>query len=168
MSLPSWALDWILEAEGGFSDDPDDSGGMTKFGISHKAYPALDIANLTKEEAGRIYQRDYWDAVKAGEMPESIALAVFDGAVISGPVASVRWLQTIMDVNVDGVVGAETLRAVWAREVTGQTLVSYLARRAVHFAEITRQRVSQRKYERGWYLRLFRLQARCLSLPKGD
>ncbi len=54
------ALKFVLEREGGYVNDSSDPGGETKFGISKKAYPNLDIRNLTPELAGAIYKADYW------------------------------------------------------------------------------------------------------------
>src|SRR5271166_4784754 len=50
----------IIAAEGGEVKNSADYGGLTKFGISQRAYPNLDIANLTQNEAADIYQKDYW------------------------------------------------------------------------------------------------------------
>ena len=36
-----------LEEEGGYVNDPTDKGGETNFGISKRAYPNLDVFNLT-------------------------------------------------------------------------------------------------------------------------
>jgi lysozyme family protein len=54
------AIAFVLRMEGGTTveNDPHDPGGMTKFGISHKAFPDLDIANLTLEQAKEIYRRE--------------------------------------------------------------------------------------------------------------
>ena len=54
MSFQDHIVD-VLEHEGGFVDDPDDKGGMTKYGISKRSYPDVDIENLTKAEAVQIY-----------------------------------------------------------------------------------------------------------------
>src|SRR6185312_16903801 len=58
--LPAFKI--VVGIEGGYSNDPRDPGGETKFGISKNAYPNLDIASLTLEQAQQIYLRDYWDA----------------------------------------------------------------------------------------------------------
>ena len=50
----------VLKHEGGYVNDPDDSGGETNFGISKRAFPDLDIKNLTKEDAVKIYHDKYW------------------------------------------------------------------------------------------------------------
>lgn len=50
----------LLEYEGGYVNNPLDPGGETKFGISKKSYPKLNIMELTKTQAIEIYYRDYW------------------------------------------------------------------------------------------------------------
>lgn len=75
------ALELLLHFEGGYVNDPNDAGGETKYGISKRAYPNLDIASLTKSDAAEIYLRDYWDACRCSEMPEPLSLSVFDYAV---------------------------------------------------------------------------------------
>ncbi|MEN2997548.1 MAG: glycosyl hydrolase 108 family protein [Brevinematia bacterium] len=60
----------ILKHEGGYVNHPADKGGETKYGISKRAYPNLDIKNLTKEQAMEIYYRDYWIKSNANEIAE--------------------------------------------------------------------------------------------------
>lgn len=83
--------------EGGFVNDPKDSGGMTKYGISKRAYPNLDIANLTKEQAKEIYKNDYWKASAAHRYNWPMCLAVFDAAVNVGVSRARRWLALHSD-----------------------------------------------------------------------
>ena len=72
------AVAGLLEREGG---ETTDQGGRTKYGISSKAHPKVDLDKLTKEEAKRIYKRDYWDANKLGDMAKKnpkLAAAALD------------------------------------------------------------------------------------------
>lgn len=78
------AVNLTLEKEGILSDHKDDAGGLTKYGISQAAYPKLDIAALTKEEAVKIYKRDYWDKAMCGEIPYPLDVILFDTAVNHG------------------------------------------------------------------------------------
>ena len=50
----------VIKHEGGYVNDPSDPGGETKYGISKKAYPKVDIKNLTLDDAIEIYKDDYW------------------------------------------------------------------------------------------------------------
>ena len=52
------AIEIVLKHEGGYVNDIDDPGGETMMGISKKAYPNLDIKNLTKEDVKNIYYKD--------------------------------------------------------------------------------------------------------------
>jgi lysozyme family protein len=61
-----------------------------------------------------VYRRLYWDAVRADELPSCVRYLVFDGAVNSGPVQSVKWLQRAIGVFDDGKVGPKTIAAAHA------------------------------------------------------
>lgn len=91
----SRALEFTLRWEGGYVNNPHDPGGATKYGISQRAFPDLDIENLTLEQAKEIYRTKYWEAIQGDERPFSEAVAIFDFAVHSGVYrALVYWDQT--------------------------------------------------------------------------
>lgn len=102
----------LIGHEGGYVNNPRDPGGETKFGISKRGYPSLDIKGLTLAEAKAIYKRDYWNRAHCDELPNGVAFDVFDGAVNSGPGQAIRWLQRAAGVADDGMVGPLTLAAV--------------------------------------------------------
>ena len=78
-------FEWLMRWEGeAYEDDPDDPGGRTKYGIDQRSHPNVDIRNLTRDQAKAIYRRDYWDAVKADELPPGLRLVVVDIAVNNG------------------------------------------------------------------------------------
>jgi len=78
------AMEFILKWEGLYSNDTRDSGGETKYGISHKAYPMLDIKTLGIEDAKLIYEKDYWKASGADKLDWPMCLVVMDTAVNMG------------------------------------------------------------------------------------
>jgi lysozyme family protein len=86
------AIRTLLEVEGGYVNHPTDPGGETKFGISKRSYPTLDIPHLTRDDAARIYRRDYWDRVPDG-LPDDLHWMVFDSAVNHGVARALAWLQ---------------------------------------------------------------------------
>lgn len=143
------AFSWLISFEGGLVNDPSDPGGLTKYGVSQRSYPDLDIAALTIDDARILYRRDFWDALRCHQMPPAVALVVFDGAVNQGPHAAVLDLQSALGVETDGVIGPVTMAAVGAlppRDV----LPRLVARRAMRYAvnpNLTR-------YGLGWFTRL--------------
>ena len=60
MSAFDYALDFVLREEGGYTNNPNDPGGETNYGICKRNYPNLDIKGLTRAQAIAIYRRDYW------------------------------------------------------------------------------------------------------------
>ena len=87
-----FAFDFLIGAEGGYVDHPADPGGATKYGISQRAYPNEDIANLTLDRAKELYRRDYWQAIGADTLPPELALVAFDAAVNNGVGRAKGWL----------------------------------------------------------------------------
>ena len=107
------AFERVIDHEGDHVDHPDDPGGETRFGISQRSYPELNIATLTLADAKEIYRSDYWDRVKADQLPAELRFILFDSAVNSGVSQSIKWLQqSLANITVDGVIGPKTLRAV--------------------------------------------------------
>ncbi len=84
---------FVFESEGGLSEDPNDKGGLTKYGISQRSYPKLDIRNLTRQQAELIYKVDYWHASAADSQPWPLCLIVLDTAVLHGVGRAVEWLR---------------------------------------------------------------------------
>ena len=78
------ALAFTLSWEGGYSLDKDDPGGETKYGISKRAYPNLDIKNLTTKQAAEIYRKDYWTPAGCDALPDKLGMCHFDAAVNHG------------------------------------------------------------------------------------
>ena len=147
-----WAVKFILEEEGGFVNNPKDPGGATKYGISKKAYPYLEIATLTEEHAKEIYHMDYWGAVRGDDLPQPLALCVFDCAVNQGVAAAIRMLQTVVKADVDGVLGPQTLLFIKQRPV--EDLVNnFMAERGLRYARTPNFDV----FGKGWMRRLFRI-----------
>lgn len=86
------AVSNVLASEGGYVNHPSDPGGETNFGISKRAYPHLDIRNLTRADAVDIYRRDYWAKVPES-LPDDLRWMVFDACVNHGAGAALGWLK---------------------------------------------------------------------------
>lgn len=106
----------VLRSEGGISNHPLDKGALTRFGISQRSYPKLDIAALTVEQAKALYRRDYWDANKCDQYPLPVAFEFFDCAVNCGASTATRILQRALNVADDGIIGPVTLAKLKAAD----------------------------------------------------
>lgn len=153
------AFEVVVGHEGGYCNDANDPGGETKFGISRRAYPTLDIAALTLEDARAIYRRDYWNRVQADALPPPLALLVFDAAVNNGVGAAIRWLQMAAKVRVDGVLGPATLAACNAAR--GASLCAeFQAQRLTFMASLP----TWKSFGLGWARRLCALPYQSLTM----
>lgn len=124
------AFELLIDVEGGYSTDPNDSGNWTggacgvgeckgtKYGVSAAAYPELDIAGLTLPGAKAIYRADYWGPAGCPDMSGRLAFIVFDAAVNNGVARAVGWLQQALGVPDDGVYGPATQEALGNVEET--------------------------------------------------
>ena len=113
------AMEFVFRWEGGLVNDPNDPGGLTKYGISQRAYPQVDIASLTREQAKEVYRSDYWRTLGLTHLPPVVAVVVMDTAVNLGIRRATQLLQMayndLADGNhlaVDGVLGPVTRRTV--------------------------------------------------------
>lgn len=140
----------LLKSEGGYTNNPSDPGGPTNFGITiadyrHYVKPdatASDVRNMRVEEAMKIYRAKYWDAQRCDDLPAGVDYTVFDFGVNSGISRSGKYLQRIVGVTADGVIGDKTIAAV----------NDYVAQHGAKELEdtINEQRLSFLKHLRTW------------------
>lgn len=157
-------LAFTLQAEGGYSDNPQDPGNWTggaigcgvllgtNCGISAASYPSLDIQNLTTDQINAIYRQDYYEAIKADFLPLPLAMVGFDAAVNAGVGRSIRWLQQASGVVVDGIIGPKTLAALNMDDPM-VIAVNALACRIDFYAELS----TWPNFGHGWVLRTLKL-----------
>lgn len=109
------AFEKLMGHEGGFVDHPKDPGGATRYGITQRVARANgyegDMRNLPLSEAKRIARKNYWDAVRADDMPDAVRFDLFDSAYNSSPEQAIKWLQRSAGANDDGKLGPKTLLA---------------------------------------------------------
>ncbi len=167
MSMFPAAVALVIELEGGekLLSDPQDPGGLTKYGISQRANPDVDVRTLSRLQAEQIYKARYWDPIRGDELPWPLALVVFDAAVNCGLDAAVQMLQIAVGVRNDGILGPETLSA--ARRVSSiEALIQLSCRRIEYYQRIVDRRPASLKYLRGWRVRLLRVL--CHAVATGD
>lgn len=84
----------ILQHEGGYVNDPDDLGGETKYGISKRSFPNVDIKNLTRQQAIEIYRKEYYEPLGIANFKNiNLALNYMDMAVNAGKVNAKKLLD---------------------------------------------------------------------------
>ena len=142
-----FALAVILKHEGGYVNHPSDPGGETNFGISKRAYPSLNIKTLTKEQAGEIYRRDYWDPIKGDSLPLMLSIFAFDTAVNMGVSRAAHMLQGAAGVTQDGVIGPKTLKA--CQKAPQAVLERMATLRIIRYTQLDKFDV----FGRGWITR---------------
>jgi lysozyme family protein len=122
--------------EGGESNDPDDRGGHTKYGISKRAHPDVDIASLTIDQAKEIYRTQYWEKCGCHRMGnQDHAEVIFDIAVNMGVAAAREILSAASQDKTDPLIAKMALHRIsrYARIVTknrtqGKFLLGWLNR----------------------------------------
>jgi len=105
-------FDRLIGHEGGYTNDPNDPGGETKWGITKRSYPNLIIKDLTRDDAMNIYKQDFWNIIEADLFPEQVAFQIFDFAVNSGFGTAIRYLQRTIKVADDGWWGPISKAAI--------------------------------------------------------
>ncbi|WP_440105447.1 glycoside hydrolase family 108 protein [Acidovorax sp. BL-A-41-H1] len=149
MSLFLDLVDRVLSHEGGYVNDPNDPGGETKWGISKRSYPHLNIKGLTRQDAIAIYQRDFWQRVQGDKLPVPFVFQALDAAVNHGIGNAVRWMQRAAGVADDGVIGPVTLAAV-ARQEPADLVLLFNAERLEFYAKLK----TFDNFGRGWTIRV--------------
>lgn len=140
----------ILKHEGGYVNDPNDKGGETKYGISKRAYPNLDIKNLTVDDAKKIYLKNYYNKLSCDLFAdELLALHLFDMGVNTGVSRAAKRLQIIIGVHPDGIIGKQTIQ-----EANNQSGLSekYINSRIDYYTQIGVG--SNKKFLNGWLTRV--------------
>lgn len=148
------AFDRLIGHEGGYvsaaqAAKNNDPGGETKYGISKRSWPDVDIANLTLEGAKAIYLIAYWDAVRCESLPACMRFAMFDYAVNSGVKQAIKSLQRCVGAVDDGVFGPKTLAAV--KDADPTRLAAHLLG---HRLELMTRLPNWHENGRGWAARV--------------
>lgn len=169
------ALPFILREEGGYVNDPQDSGGATNRGVIQKTYDAYreskgyekrSVRYLTKAETSEIYSK-IWEDCKASQLPTGLNLVHFDFSVNAGNRQAAKILQRAAGVEDDGVIGPITLGKIKTLNVE-DLVVNYSELRRTFYRSLATARPKDLRFLRGWLLRTNRAERLALSLLKRE
>ena len=154
-------IDYVLKFEGGFTDNPNDRGGPTNFGITAADYGAFlgqpgpataaQVRSMTRDQAIEIYRDRYiahpgYAAIADG----NLKLVVVDSGVLFGTGRATRWLQQALGVAADGAIGNQTTAALANVPDVAKLTHRVLGLRFRAIADIVAANASQLVFVRGW------------------
>lgn len=161
----------IIGREGGFVDDPSDSGGATNYGITEcvarNYHYDGDMCDLPRELAFEIYAEQYWHSVNGDQLADfshALVEEVVDAAVNIGPSTAGRILQRCLnvfnqrgdlfpDIIVDGQIGPATLTALagYYSQRSGKTLIKAInCLQGAFYIELAENREKDERFVYGW------------------
>ena len=154
------AIEIVLAHEGEtYTENPNDRGGPTKFGIAQCWNPGVNIEELTREQAIEIYWKRYWMGHGYEQLPEPVAIKVFDLAVNLGEQTVTICLQRALRacgirVKIDGLLGPETCEATGRAD--GASLMAALRSEAAGEYRLRVARdAGQSAFRDGWLNRAY-------------
>ena len=162
------ALSFTLSEEGGYVDDPRDTGRATNRGVTQAVYddwraeqklPQQKVLLITAIETATLYRERYWQPACCESMPLPVAVAHFDWSVNHGVPGAKATLQLCLGVAMDGNVGPQTLAAL--AQVVDPVMFSIrynLARRQWYLQRV-KDHPDQGAFLKGWLGRCDRLDA---------
>lgn len=167
-------LEHLIQAEGGYVDDPDDPGGATNWGITHRTLASWrgnkvtkkDVQDLSMDEALDIYRSRYYIKTKINQLPKGIQPSAFDFTVNAGG-NGIKILQRTVckfgdKITVDGALGPNSIGAITKLyDKKGTFMVdAYGIERREFYYRIGDRRRNSRKYatrrdgtKGGWIIR---------------
>lgn len=166
----AFALSYLFVDEGGYTNDPDDSGGPTKWGITLKdlekyigqSATAEDVKSMSQELASEIYEKLYWLPLALDKLTnEVIATAVFDTCVLYGGVTGIIMAQKALNefgqkLDTDGVNGEKTQMSLNAARPE-QFIPAFKDQILARIEHIIEEAPKDKKFRDGWTKRADRL-----------
>lgn len=102
----------LLGNEGSYSNNPNDPGGETMWGVTKRVARSYgymgSMIEMPVDTAKKIYRRLYWNDYY-DMLPYIVAFNVFDAGVNHGVRRSVKFLQKSLGTAEDGIVGNNTM-----------------------------------------------------------
>ena len=151
----------VLKHEGGYVNDPLDSGGRTNLGVTQRVWEEFvghpvseaDMRALTPQKVAPMYKIKYWNPSYCAVLPKGLDYVVFDFAVNAGTGRSVKTLQPAIGCVADGVIGPRTMAAI--NDANPKDLIAKFSdARADFYQGIVARKPDQARFIKGWLNRV--------------
>lgn len=148
----------VLKHEGGYVNNPNDPGGETRYGITKRTYPDVDIKNLTVDQAKAIYLRDFWSPFAFDQISnDDVATKIFDTSVNVGSKRAFRFAQQAANtfgkgLVEDGAFGPKSVSAVNSIDPK-QFLVAFRKIQSDYYKGLVDAKPNLSVFLRGWLAR---------------
>lgn len=162
----------LLVHEGGFSDHPQDPGGVTNLGVTARVWEEWvghpvdekQMRALTPALVAPLYRKKYWGACRANELVSGLDYAVFDVAVNSGVGRAIKLLQSSVGATPDGGYGSITAALVKKAEADPVRLIELYCAKRLEFLESLK---TFPIFGKGWSRRVAEVKADALAMAQG-
>jgi len=170
----SACLTETLRWEGGYSDDPHDSGGKTMRGVIQRVYdgyrdgkglPRQWVKLIEDAELREIYRNNYWRLVRGDELPAGVDLVLWDMGVNAGPSRAIRLMQRVLGVKVDGHIGPATMAAI-TRQSEGAMVIDLIRTYTEERRRFYRSLKVFWRFGKGWLRRADGIEAVALEMAR--
>ena len=155
-------IPFIKRFEGGYVNHPNDKGGCTNMGVTISIFRQYygrnktceDLRKLTEEQWQYIFKKGFWDRIQGDKIEcQSVANMIADYVWASG-VYGIKYVQKLLGVSADGIIGAKTLLAINSYPSSKELFERIRQRRLDHFDAIVKNNPSQKVFLKGWKRRV--------------
>jgi len=165
------SFDRVMQSEGGYVWDKDDTGGETNLGVTIGAWGAYlgreikpgEMKALTRSDVKPFYKKMYWDKVRGDDLPQGVDYAVFDFAVNAGPGRAAKFLQQSVGATPDGAIGPGTMALV-AKATPTNILQKFAQQKEAFYNSLAEKNPTQQKFLKGWLSRVAHVQTAASSM----
>ena len=145
------AMITTFRTEGECSNDPDDSGGYTCYGISQKNNPEIDVSKITRADAEDIAYRKYYTQYNINKLPDNSRGNVFMLGWAGGPSTGIRKFCKFLGISERNTVDDSVVNA--AANYSGDIHNDFLDAQQQFYIDVAKRNNNQ-KFLKGWMNRV--------------
>jgi lysozyme family protein len=159
------AFKLIIDAEGGFTNNPADHGGPTNWGITQNEINKFlghtasleEVKTFPLESAKKIYKAKYWDHMHLDQINNKLLkVLLFDQGVNRGCGTAILSIQRIVGAKADALMDTETIDFINASDHL-KTCFKFIEEAQKSYVQICKKNPSQMVFLSGWINRTIKL-----------